>query len=224
MSSASQEKSSTISPVVNVARPVVRERRGVPRGQSFIEAMVAISVIVTSISSSLALVQSSITATTNSGTQVVAANLAREGLEVVRAARDTNWLKSRSFESGLVDPSGNKTVRPLLNVDAGAWTLSFTATTLASANAAVYLTTSGMYLQADAQPSGSEVSPYSRIVSLQYICRVNASGVERAVGGVTTCLASETLVGLLVGSSVRWRGVGGQYQTLTVEERLYDWR
>lgn len=195
-----------------------------PGGQSFIEAMVAITVIVTSIASALALVQSSITATRVGGTQIVAANLAREGVEVIRSLRDSNWLKSQSFQVGLVDPGGNKTARPLLDLENGSWTASFASTALSSPNATVYLTTSGAYVQADAPPTGATISLYSRVVTLQHVCRDVTSGVERLVGGSGTCLASELLVGLAVSSSVRYRNIGGQFRTLTIEERLYDWR
>ena len=217
-SSLSLEKSNTIS------APRGRAPAGARRGQSFIEAMVAITVIVTSIASALALVQASITASRISGHQVVAANLAREGLEVVRSFRDTNWLKSQSFQVGLVDVGGVKSMRPLLDLDGGVWTPSFAATSLSNANAAVYLTPSGVFVQADSQPSGSTVTPYTRVVSLQHICRETTTGVERIVGGAVTCLGSETLVGLAVISSVRHRGVSGNFQTLDIEERLYDWR
>lgn len=194
------------------------------RGQSFIEAMIAITVIVTSVSSSLALIQSSITATRIGGAQVTAANLAREGMEVVRAMRDTNWLLSQSFQVGLVDAGGVKDVRPLLDLQNGGWTLSFDPTSLSDANAALYVTQEGVYVQADAQPSGSAVSPYARVVTIDHVCRENTTGVERVVGGTDTCTLAETLVALDVRSTVRWRGVSGQFQTLTVEERLYDWR
>lgn len=198
--------------------------RAAPRGQSFIEAMVAITIIISSISSSLALVQSSITATTNGGTQVTAANLAREGMEVVRALRDTNWLKSQSFQVGLVEAGGAKTARPLLDTANGTWSLSFAASSLTDANAAVYLTSGGVYLQADARPADTVISPYARVVTLQHICRDTTTGAERAVGGSGTCLGNEMLVGLLVDSAVRWRGLDGKFQSTTVEERLYDWR
>jgi len=186
--------------------------------------MVAITVIITAISSSLALIQSSITATRIGGLQVVAANLAREGVEVIRAARDTNWLKGQSFQVGLVDPGGVKTVRPLLDAEDGTWTISYAATAIGNNNARIYVMADGLHRQADAQPGGSTVSPYSRIVTLFHICRLNATGVERIVSNNTTCLGSETLVGLAVSSTVRWMGVGGRFQTLTAEERLYDWR
>jgi len=186
--------------------------------------MVAITVIITAISSSLALIQSSITATGIGGMQVVAANLAREGLEVVRAARDTNWLAGRSFQVGLVDPSGNKTARPVLDVQNGEWTLSFEPTSLTAENARLYITAEGVYRQADAQPSGTVVSPYARVLTIQHICREDATGDERLVGSEASCIGSETFAGLSVFSTVRWRGVSGVYQTLTAEERFYDWR
>lgn len=195
------------------------------RGQSFIEAMVAITVIVSAISSSLALVQSSITASRVGGAQVVAANLAREGLEVVRAARDTNWLMSRGFQVGLTDPDGNKTARPIFDPANGTWEISFEPTAVAAPNATVWLTGGGVYLQADAQPEGSGASPYARILTLRHICRSDTTGEERIVGDATTCLpGAETLVGLAATTTVRWRGVAGRFQTLEAEERLYDWR
>lgn len=184
----------------------------------------AITVIITAISSSLALIQSSITATRIGGMQVVAANLAREGLEVVRAIRDTNWLQSRSFAVGLVDAGGNKTARPVLDTENGGWTLSFGPADLAEESAAVYVTGRGVYLQADAQPADAARSSYARVLTLQHICRDDGTGEERLVGGSGTCLGSETLAGLAVASTVRWRGVSGRPQLLTAEERFYDWR
>ncbi len=195
-----------------------------PRGQSFIEAMVAITVLVTAVSSALALVQSSITATRVGGAQIVAANLAREGLEVVRSLRDTNWLQSRSFQVGLVDGSGEKAARPIFDAESGRWTLSFASTALTSANAAVYLSEDGVFIQADAQPVGSTTTPYSRILTINHLCRDLSTGNERVVGGVASCLVSEQLVGLAVASMVRYRAIGGSFRTLTIEERFYDWR
>src|SRR5262245_35142172 len=85
-----------------------------PRGQSFIEAMVALTIIITSISSALALVQSSITASRVGGSQIIAANLAREGIEVVRSLRDGNWLSGNGFDEGLRD-AAVKTARPIFD-------------------------------------------------------------------------------------------------------------
>lgn len=184
----------------------------------------AITVIITAISSSLALIQSSITASRIGGMQVVAANLAREGLEVVRGLRDTNWLQGKSFQVGLTDGAGNKSARPILDVAGGGWSLSFAPTDLTAPNAAVYLSSDGVYRQADAQPGGTSISPYARVLTMLHVCRDDGTGTERIVGSTASCLGSETFAGLAVYSTVRWRGVAGQYQTLTAEERFYDWR
>lgn len=193
------------------------------RGQSFVEAMVAITIIVSSISSSLALVQSSITASRIGGTHVIAANLAREGLEVARSIRDGNWLAGRSFQVGLVDPAG-KIAKPALDRSNGTWSLVFGSFALDGSGAAIYLTDDGVYLQADAQPTGSSTSPYARMLTIDHVCRDNGTGVERIASGAGSCLGTETLIGLAVSSAVRWTTVAGSFQTLTAEERLYDWR
>jgi len=59
-----------------------------------IEGMLAMTIIITAVSSSLALVQSSITASRISGRPGRAANLAREGIEV-RAGEARLQLASR---------------------------------------------------------------------------------------------------------------------------------
>lgn len=216
LSTASPEKSSTIE---RLFRRVLG-RRG--RGQSFIEAMVAITIIVTSITSALALVQSSINASRVSGTQVIAANLAREGLEVVRAVRDSNWLAGNTFQLGLTDVA-NKTALAALNRATGQWSLVFGAYTIDSAAATLWQASDGLYLQAAAQPAGTSAAPYARLLTLNHLCRDNTTGAERIVSA-GTCNGGETFVGLSVLSTVKWIAGAGAKRQLSAEERLYDWR
>lgn len=197
--------------------------KGDRRGQSFIEAMVALTIIVTSVSSSLALVQASLTSTRISGSQIIAANLAREGLEVVRSIRDSNWLKGQSFQVGLV--SGvDKAARPFIDRATGAWTMDFTPVTTDDDASALYLFVDGMYVQATLPPAGSRASQYRRVVTLDHICRNDATGVETVVTGTDVCSGIETLVGLAVESRVTYIGLSGNRRTVSAEERLYDWR
>lgn len=193
------------------------------RGQSFIEAMIALTILVSAVSSSMALVQSSLTATRISGSQVVAANLAREGVEVVRSIRDSNWLRGQSFQVGLVSGT-DKSSRPFLNLATGEWTMDFTALTIEDEDAVLYLYPNGLYIQANSQPVGTRHSPYQRIITLNHICRVDATGVEAIFTGATTCGVGETLVGLAVEVEVSLIGVSGSRRSVTVDERLYDWR
>jgi type II secretory pathway pseudopilin PulG len=62
-------------------------------GQSLIETLVAAFVLVMGISAALGLATYSLSATTNIRNQTVALGLAREGIEVVKNMRDTNWLR-----------------------------------------------------------------------------------------------------------------------------------
>ncbi len=68
-------------------------------GQTLIETITAVFILTMALSSGLAV---AIYATTNSAQskdQVIAANLAREGLEVVRMFRDSNWLAAQDDPS-----------------------------------------------------------------------------------------------------------------------------
>ncbi len=199
--------------------------RGARAGQSLIEAMVALTIIISSVSSAMVLVQSSITASRIGGSQVVAANLAREGIEVVRGLRDSNWLSGAGFQTGLVN-GAMKTARPFLNIAAGTWSLVFGNQMLGDPSTVLSMTTGGVFLNADTPPAGALASPYSRLLTLNYICRLNSDGTERIeTGAAATCVPStETFVGLAAVSSVQWTGVGGVPRVTSVEERLYDWR
>lgn len=63
------------------------------KGQTLIETLVAAFILVMGISAALGLANYSLSATTGIRYQTVALGLAREGIEVVKNMRDTNWLK-----------------------------------------------------------------------------------------------------------------------------------
>lgn len=62
-------------------------------GQSIIETVVAIFILVMGITAALGLANYSFGAATNINKQIIGTGLAREGLEAVKNMRDTNWLK-----------------------------------------------------------------------------------------------------------------------------------
>lgn len=63
-------------------------------GQSLIETIIAIFILTTALTASLGVVIYSFSSSTASQHEIIAANLAREGAEVVRMMRDSNWLAS----------------------------------------------------------------------------------------------------------------------------------
>lgn len=63
------------------------------RGMTFLELMVAISVLIVGISGTVGLISMTISAAATTTSQLKAAYLAQEGIEVVRNIRDSNWVK-----------------------------------------------------------------------------------------------------------------------------------
>ncbi len=61
-------------------------------GQSLLETIIAIFILTTSLTASLGVAIYSFSASTHSQNETIASNLAREGAEVVRMMRDSNWL------------------------------------------------------------------------------------------------------------------------------------
>lgn len=69
--------------------------------QTLLEAVLAIGVILVAVIGSTTLIVTTITAGQSSEDKIVAGNLAREGIEVVRGIRDSNWMKRSMNETCL---------------------------------------------------------------------------------------------------------------------------
>ena len=68
--------------------------RNFESGQTLIETIVAIFVLTLALSGGVALAIYALSSSSRSFNQIVATSLAREGVEVVRMMRDSNWLAS----------------------------------------------------------------------------------------------------------------------------------
>lgn len=67
------------------------------------ETILAIAIIALVITTAYGLSQSSLKIGRNSINQFIAYHLAEEGLEIVRNARDSNWLQNKQWRNGLQD-------------------------------------------------------------------------------------------------------------------------
>ena len=115
------------------------------RGQSLIEVIVASAVIMTAVSAALTLVSSSINAEKNSEAQITAGNLAREGIEVVRSIRDSNWLAGASFDTGLTGITARDyTGVPVFDPNANSWSFNFYPNNITNYMSRVYRYTTGI--------------------------------------------------------------------------------
>jgi len=71
------------------------------RGFTLIEILIAISVMTIGIVGIYTIVPNIIAVTGANTDKFIASQLAREGIELVRNIRDTNWLKGLSWDNGL---------------------------------------------------------------------------------------------------------------------------
>ncbi len=71
-----------------------RERQ---KGMTFLELMVAIFVLIVGISGTVGLIQRTISSASMAASQLKAAYLAQEGIEVVRNIRDSSWVRDAGW-------------------------------------------------------------------------------------------------------------------------------
>lgn len=197
------------------------------KGQSMLEAVIATGIIVTAISSALTLVSSSINAEKESEMLLTAGNLAREGIEVVRMMRDSNWLAGASWDAGMTGATNDYSGIPVFSPAANGWSVNFTPNAVTDAAAEVYRYTTGsgnavvaLMVQAGTQPGSTAATQFSRVLFMDPLCDNGAGGYTIVTSG-TAC--STTKIGVRVTSKVRWT-IKNKVKTLDMEERLLNWR
>lgn len=193
-----------------------------------LEAIIATGIIVTAISSALTLVSSSINAEKNSQALLGAGNLAREGIEAVRAIRDSNWLAGAQWDLGIAGGAGfDYTGIPVFAPASNSWSISWTPNAVSTTAPRVCRHTTGAHigLQVNTTAAGCAAGTvdtgYRRLVIVDAICD-NGPGNYTVVTSGTGCGSAEK-VGIRVTSRVLW-AVGTNVRTLNMEERLYNWR
>ena len=71
------------------------------RGFTLVEVMIAIFVFLVGVVGIYALLPRAIKTTTDNNNRFIAAQLAREGIEIVRNIRDENWLSGDTWDNGI---------------------------------------------------------------------------------------------------------------------------
>ena len=131
-------------------------------GFTLIETLVSLVILTMAIIPVLYLSNSAVNVAFSIRDDSVAAGLAQEGVEVVRAIRDTNWFSGQAFDTGLAD---------------GTYRLEWNSTSLLAAGSNPPLNiNNGLYTY-----SGGTPSAFSRSIT---ITKVNA-GELKVVSQVT---------------------------------------
>jgi hypothetical protein len=188
-----------------------------------LETVVAIGVLVTGVFATFALVRSNIRLSTEASLRFVAVQSAREGLEVVRGMRDSNWLAGDEWDEGL-SRNGRTTniVAPFFDPTVPGWSLHDLPDGFDDDRAQMLRVRHGdaiFWTQDDQTGLAEEAeTPYRRIVTLHAIC-----ADYRVVEDGQLCSEQTPAIGMRVASFVRWEHRGAEHE-IVAEERLYNWR
>lgn len=202
------------------------------KGSTLIELMTAIFVLVLSLVGALALTTTGIRNQGIGLARVKATQLAREGLEVSRAIRDSNWLAGRDWDSFLgiggasaskfscavlpdSDVSLEQPLEPLKFIDVPCQ-LSLTDPVFhLSLDAA---SSTGAFYQTGVSAIDDEtLLDMFRRIRIDAIC---PDGLDEKEG--VACPLLDDRIGVKVTSEVSWK-YGNRAYTTTLIEKLYNW-
>lgn len=215
-----------------------------PKGQSLIESLIAITIIIVGVVSLIGLLISSRTQSNLTENEALAVQLGSETLEAARFIRDSNWLEiedgdtSVNFYDGLRSGTNYNGVYKWnrLNTDPNtAITFQFISGSSAinSNQAKIYQDANGFYrqVQTATPPGGWTETQFRRWVTIYPICYATGStpfgdydyilendGETCADAGVPY-----VEVGVQVIAHVQWQAQG-QTHDRYFEERLYNWK
>jgi len=187
------------------------------KGQSLIEVIVALGIVLMVMVSVASLILINIFAQRSSELRVVGSNLAREGIEVVRNLRDT----ARSLEQGFPSPSGHFFE---LHFDptqeTSMWTLaSLSSGDIDAESVDVSLYDSGTY-RVYTDTSG-DYTGFRRLIIIDEICAVDTECTDGiCANGEGSCTDT---VGYRVTSEARWLE-GEEEVYYEIVDYLYDWK
>lgn len=205
--------------------PLIFKKRN---GQGLLELIVAIGIIIAGVVATLTLVISSIQAGRKSADKIIASNLAREGIEIVRNIRDSNWITTGSnWDDGLISGT-DPTAIPIID-NTNATSLDFTpsnfgAVCVGGKPDCTKIYKSDSYYIQRSDPSNLSETYFYRLLYLNPICQ-DSSGTEQILNKTSTdnCPTGYEKVGIRVISEIHWPNSSGK-NVVEVEDRLYNWR
>ncbi|RJQ35419.1 prepilin-type N-terminal cleavage/methylation domain-containing protein [Candidatus Parcubacteria bacterium] len=201
------------------------------QGFTLIELLIAIAVFTLGIMGAFTLALANINTIRENFNRVLAANISREGVEIVRNMRDSNWLREEaneycgayicSWSDGLTAgfyyaDYNDAALNPFVCSDLDACISSCTNSGICS-----------LYLNSNVYDHtiGPNKSNMSRIIQIENICIVDASGAPVEDIRTSSCdkSAGEIDAGIRVTSRVRWSGRDKNID-IDSSELIYNWR
>lgn len=172
------------------------------KGFSLLETLVVIAVITVGLVGVMGLIVYITSIGQVSPNEIIAANLAQEGIEVVRNIRDGNWLEKNEWYINICGPGAGNTWAGIIDYDdtqldkkSGDKNWSFSN---CGETCRLKVDANGIYSH---DASGTDTSFYRMVIT-------DKDGQDK----------------LKVFSKVKWTNRDGTTHNITVEDHLYDWR
>lgn len=201
------------------------------QGETLIEAMLAIALILMTLVGFLSLGSFNYLKSHETSNRNIAINLAREGVEIVRNVRDSNWMRGcpnldkqadcLRWNSNLMDNVSARLI-PYFDLAMKKWRFTVTNTDLNTCaqdkTCLMFINNQGIY-----SPNiEGDVTKFNRLIEINPICvDDNDCGGDGICQNGDSCLGEQ--VGMQVASLVRWLE-GSVMKNVRQEERLYNWR
>jgi len=214
-------------------------------GYTLIELIIAIGVFTLGIMGVLGLAVSNYHDSQDNVDRVIAINLAREGLELIKNVRDSNWLRIDGNQLCGFSPctwdSGFDNVSDYMVMaynDSDGWpnflidcnqSIESCVNGYITSNAGVKLYING-FGNYDHDNTGNSTK-FSRVIKISKICLIAGGSIneggdphnfEYAVDMDTDCGVSETHIGFNLISHVQWEDNGTQ--TAEISSSIYNWK
>lgn len=180
------------------------------RGFTLLETMVAIAILLIAVVAPISLIGDALHKLYYAKDEIIAINLAQEGIEVVRATGASSMLQGQGISEKIMQ--GAVGVPPTVNfvIDVDSITsagkpdqiLRYCNSTCLVNYQSVYLDSNGLYRQSNGAPSGAWTkTQFKRLVTATEIAATREIKIE---------------------STVTWN-TGGQSGTITVMESIFNW-
>lgn len=183
-------------------------------GQTIIEMLIALAVISVGLFAAVNIVYSNLNLVDRDTDEAIVVNLAREGVEIAKQVRDSNWLASAAFTQGL---SAGNDYSATVVWDGSVGTIpsfDFTANATSDADARIVLK-DDFFAQSGA--SGTS-TPFARLVTLHPVCTDFS-----VLNDGSACAPANPQIGIRVESRVSWTRKNIAKSTVIYDD-LYDWR
>jgi len=197
-------------------------------GQSLLELLIAITVLVTALVATVVLIINSIEAGKASRNKLIGTNFAREGIEIVRNIRDSNWIDPNgvNWDDSLIGVA-DSTAIPIIDGSSDI-TLNFSVDAFTDGDAQIKVNSS-QYVQGLSLTD--EDTSFFRLLYINPICQDNSDPVNEKIAdkeNTDSCGEGEhtdydNKVGIRIISEVRWP-VPDSKRKVVIEDRLYNWQ